>query len=97
MDGRYFSTCLLHPLWGSSKLSRLNSTMDTLDLFVLIFYLLIILGVGGFFYQRNQSANAFILGNHSLPSWVVSLSFFATFVSSISYLALPRSFGHQYQ
>ena len=65
--------------------------MDTLDLIVLLCYLLIILGVGGFFYQRNQSPTAFILGNHSLPSWVVSLSFFATFVSSISYLALPGS------
>ena len=65
--------------------------METLDLLVLFFYLIIILGIGGFFFKRNQSSNAFILGNQTIPSWVVSLSFFATFVSSISYLALPGS------
>ena len=33
----------------------------------------------------------FTIGDQSIPAWVVSLSIFATFVSSISYLALPGS------
>ena len=31
----------------------------------------------------------FITAGSKIPSWVVSFSIFATFVSSISYLALP--------
>lgn len=48
-----------------------------------------ILTVGILFYRRNRSVAAFTVGNQNIPGWVVSLSFFATFVSSISYLALP--------
>jgi solute:Na+ symporter, SSS family len=44
---------------------------------------------GASFYARNKSAAAFTVGNHSFPGWVVGMSIFATFVSSISYLALP--------
>lgn len=65
--------------------------MQTADLVVFLTYLSAVLGVGGYFYHKNKSSAAFTLGNRSVPAWVVSLSFFATFVSSISYLALPGS------
>lgn len=65
--------------------------MHLLDLIVFVVYLLLLLLVGLYFYKSNKSSSAFTMGNHSLPAWVVSLSLFATFVSSISYLALPGS------
>ena len=68
--------------------------MQTADFIVFIVYLAGILGIGSYFYSKNKTPDAFTLGNHSVPAWVVSLSFFATFVSSISYLALP---GNAYQ
>src|SRR5210317_1835416 len=49
---------------------------------------------GSSFYRKNKSSAAFTLGNSAIPSWVVTMSIFATFVSSISYLALP---GNAYQ
>jgi SSS family solute:Na+ symporter len=44
---------------------------------------------GGSFYRKNRTSSAFTLGNSNIPAWVISMSIFATFVSSISYLALP--------
>jgi len=46
---------------------------------------------GSSFYRKNKSAEAFTLGNNSIPAWVLAMSIFATFVSSISFLALPGS------
>lgn len=63
--------------------------MTKLDIAVFIAYLVGIVLFGSSFYRKNKSASAFTLGNHNLPSWVIALSIFATFVSSISYLALP--------
>ena len=63
--------------------------MNILDVAVFIIYILGVILVGIIFYRRNKSSSAFILGNSNIPGWVVTMSIFATFVSSISYLALP--------
>ena len=63
--------------------------MSTIDIIIFISYLLGIILFGSSFYRRNKSSAAFTLGNQDIPAWVISLSIFATFVSSISYLALP--------
>ena len=65
--------------------------MDSIDLIVFLAYLIFILLLGFFFYKTKRSAKSFILGYGNIPNWVVSMSIFATFVSSISYLALPGS------
>ncbi|WP_372772663.1 sodium:solute symporter [Mangrovibacterium sp.] len=63
--------------------------MSKLDVAIFVAYLLGIVLFGSSFYRKNKSAEAFTIGNQSIPTWVISLSIFATFVSSISYLALP--------
>jgi len=63
--------------------------MHAIDLVLFFFYLLGITLFGISFYRSNKSSSAFTLGNRNIPGWVLSLSFFATYVSSISYLALP--------
>ncbi len=63
--------------------------MSTIDIIIFITYLLGIVLFGSSFYRKNKSSAAFTLGNGNIPTWVISLSIFATFVSSISYLALP--------
>jgi SSS family solute:Na+ symporter len=44
---------------------------------------------GASFYFRNKTSDQFTSGGGKLPAWVVGMSIFATFVSSISFLALP--------
>ena len=65
--------------------------MRIADLIVFLVYLSGITLFGLSFYRRNRSAASFTLGNRDFPTWVVGMSVFATFVSSISFLALPGS------
>jgi SSS family solute:Na+ symporter len=65
--------------------------MHIADLIIFFVYLIGITIFGGTFYRKNKTSSAFTLGNRSIPAWVIALSIFATFVSSISYLALPGS------
>jgi SSS family solute:Na+ symporter len=63
----------------------------TLDLLVFLSYLAMLLAMGFWFYRRSKSSAAFVTGDNKIPAWAISLSLFATYVSSISYLALPGS------
>ncbi len=63
--------------------------MKVLDLIVFLTYMVGVIAFGSSFYKKNKSSSAFTLGNSNIPGWVVTMSIFATFVSSISFLALP--------
>ena len=59
-------------------------------------YLVFFVFVGGvalfgcsFFKSTKGSTSAFTRANGAIPTWVVGMSIFATFVSSISFLGLP--------
>jgi solute:Na+ symporter, SSS family len=68
--------------------------MNAIDIAIFFVYLAGIVIFGSSFYKKNKSSFSFTLGNKNIPTWVISMSIFATFVSSISYLALP---GQAYQ
>ncbi|MDZ7693652.1 MAG: hypothetical protein U5K69_21460 [Balneolaceae bacterium] len=63
--------------------------MTNIDIAIFFVYLIGITVFGGSFYRKNKTSSAFTLGNNNIPGWVIGMSIFATFVSSISYLALP--------
>jgi len=63
--------------------------MNSIDVIIFVAYLVGVVLFGSSFYKRNKSSKSFTLGNNNIPTWVISMSIFATFVSSISYLALP--------
>lgn len=63
--------------------------MTNIDIAIFFVYLIGITIFGGSFYRKNKTSSAFTLGNNNIPGWVIGMSIFATFVSSISYLALP--------
>lgn len=68
--------------------------MDTLDIIVFFVYIVGIAVFGGSFFKKNKTSSSYTVGNNDIPGWVITMSIFATFVSSISYLALP---GNAYQ
>lgn len=75
-------------------MSGTTGHFQTADWIVLIAYFAGTMGIGFFFYRRTRSTEGFTAANRSLPGWVCGLSIFATFLSSISYLALPgKSFA----
>lgn len=63
--------------------------MNSIDVSIFFIYLTGIAFLGGSFYKKNKTSTAYTMGNKDIPGWVVTMSIFATFVSSISYLALP--------
>ena len=63
--------------------------MNIIDIVIFVAYLLGVVLFGSSFYKKNKSSTSFTVGNNNIPTWVISMSIFATFVSSISYLALP--------
>ncbi|MFN8241145.1 MAG: sodium:solute symporter [Bacteroidales bacterium] len=68
--------------------------MKLFDLVVFIVYLGGIVLFGLSFYRKSRSSSGFTVGDRNMPTWVISMSILATFVSSISYIALP---GQAYQ
>jgi SSS family solute:Na+ symporter len=69
-------------------------TLAALDLLVLGVYLVGITGYGCWFYLRNRESERFMSAGRSLPGWAVGLSIFGSYVSSISFLAVPgRAFA----
>jgi SSS family solute:Na+ symporter len=63
--------------------------MQILDLAIFLIYMLAIVGFGISFSFRKRTAQDFTTGGGRLPTWAIGMSIFATYVSSISFLALP--------
>ncbi|MEM9481066.1 MAG: sodium:solute symporter [Verrucomicrobiota bacterium] len=71
-----------------------ESSFHPVDWTVLVAYFAATMGIGFYFYRRTRSVEGYAAANRSLPGWVCGLSILATYVSSISYLALPgKSFA----
>lgn len=63
--------------------------LPLVDLVVFLVYMIGIILFGASFFWKKRSADDYMSGGGRLPSWAIGMSIFATFVSSISFLALP--------
>jgi solute:Na+ symporter, SSS family len=72
----------------------MNNAFDVIDLIVIVAYLTGIVAMGLWFGRRNVSPDQFMKAGGKIPGWAVGLSIFGTYVSSISFLAVPgRALG----
>jgi solute:Na+ symporter, SSS family len=62
---------------------------STLDLLVLAGYFILTMGVGFAVSRRSRSVEGFTAADRNLPGWLTGLSILGTYVSSITFLALP--------
>ncbi|MDP4223140.1 MAG: sodium:solute symporter [Bacteroidota bacterium] len=62
------------------------SVPDAIVFFILVFGNVIL---GASFFSGSKTSDQFTTGGRKIPAWVAGMSIFATFVSSISFLALP--------
>ena len=67
----------------------MRNSFSTIDWIVLLVYFSGTLGIGFYFYRKSRSLEGFTVAGRALPGWVCGLSIFATYLSSISFLALP--------
>ena len=63
--------------------------MNYIDLIIFFVFTGGIVLLGASFYSRKATADDFTSAGRSLPGWVVGMSIFSTYVSSISYLGYP--------
>jgi len=63
--------------------------MGKLDILVLFAYIVGVTVFGATFYRKANSTEGFTAAGRNLPGWAVGLSIFGTYLSSISFLALP--------
>ncbi len=72
----------------------MQTHFTTLDGFVLGGYFLATMAIGFAFWARSRSVAEFTAASGSLPGWLTGLSILGTYISSISFLALPgRAFA----
>ena len=65
-----------------------------IDVTVLIVYVIGVIGFGTYFVKKSRSTEGFTAARRSLPGWAIGMSIFATYVSSISFIALPgKAYG----
>ena len=63
--------------------------MSILDIIIFLFFTGGVVVFGCSFFSKKRSSEEFTSAGRALPGWVVGMSIFATYVSSISYLAYP--------
>jgi SSS family solute:Na+ symporter len=61
----------------------------TLNFCILATYLAGMLGIGIFFFRRQQTAEMFFLGGRKLPWLAVAMSMYASLTSAVSFLGIP--------
>lgn len=68
--------------------------MNTVDIIVLLVYIAGVTAFGAYFYRRSSTSEGFTSANRRMPGWAIGLSIFGTYLSSISFLALPgKAYG----
>jgi len=67
----------------------MDSNFTSLDWMVLAAYFLGTMSIGFYFYRKSRNTEGFMAAGRSLPGWACGLSILATYLSSISFLALP--------
>ncbi|MEJ2745980.1 MAG: sodium:solute symporter, partial [bacterium] len=67
----------------------MTERLPVADIIVLAAYMMAVVAFGCYFVRRSRASDAFMRAGGTLPGWVVGMSIFGTYVSSISYLALP--------
>ena len=83
-----------------SRLSGGKHLLRALDWVVIAIYLAAMLGMGVWFYLRDQNASTsdFFVGGRSIPFWAAGISLYATNTSSISFIAIPaKAFDTNWQ
>ena len=74
---------------STTLLLATTAHLNWLDWVTLAAYALLMLGVGWYFAVRTKSVDDFMLGGRSMNPWFVGLSMFVTYMSILTYLAMP--------
>src|SRR5688500_14793933 len=63
--------------------------LATLDLAVLLAFLVGVVGLGVYLSRKTRNTEAFTAADRNLPGWAIGLSMFGSYISSISFISNP--------
>lgn len=70
------------------------NSLPFIDLAVIAFYLLGMVGIGIYFSRKKQNTDQFTKASGHIPGWALGISLYATFLSSNTFLGVPgKAFG----
>jgi SSS family solute:Na+ symporter len=70
------------------------NNLPFIDIAIIIFYLVAMVGIGFYFSRRNKNTEQFTRAAGKIPGWAIGLSIYATFLSSNTFLGVPgKAFG----
>lgn len=77
--------------FGYAQIQSSKLLLKWLDWAVIIVYLVLMVGIGLYFYLREKrsSTSDFFVGGRAIPFWAAGVSLYATNTSSISFIAIP--------
>lgn len=64
--------------------------MRSIDWVIVVFYVLLVTGLGIWFGRRNKNIEEYFLGGHSIPWWAALMSLIATEISAATFLGAPE-------
>ena len=64
------------------------NNLPVIDLIIVVIYMAILIITGSYFAFRGESSSRFVSADGILPSWVVGLSIFGTYLSSNTYIGV---------
>ena len=68
--------------------------LPTVDIAVLVVYLVAVVAFGCWFVRRSRNTEGFMAAGRSLPGWAVGMSIFGTYLSSNTFIGVPgKAFG----
>lgn len=94
-DDRYYITSgELRPGIRTPKILRIDTvsltqSIGALNIFVIIIYFGLLVGMGWFFSRRQKSSTDYFKAGGRIPWWAVGLSIFGTALSAITFMAIP--------
>ena len=68
--------------------------LPTVDVAVLVVYLVAVVAFGCWFVRRSRNTEGFMVAGRALPGWAVGMSIFGTYLSSNTFIGVPgKAFG----
>ena len=71
------------------SVSASTESLHWLDYAMIGVYLVILIGIGGYFANKEKTSADFLLGGRRIPWWAAGISLYATGTSAISFMAIP--------
>ena len=66
-----------------------NQLLHWPDLVVMVLFFSVFIMIVVYFARKTKTSEGYFLAGRSLPGWLVGVSFMATIVSCMTFLALP--------